>query len=403
MKAARRWRILLAPAALAAVAGTVLGATTIGNAATPLPAIKIATAAPLSSPAYQIPQYKAGLEAAMAAINAAGGVKGRKLTLSVCDTKFTANGEVACARAIVAAKPAVSVAPFLVADGTGAAWPILLKAGIPAIGQQGGSAVEMNSANVFPLGSAFMGPFVGMAEAIERSGAKKIVLLRDDPNPAGPIISQLITGGLNARGITDVRDVVGSTASDPTFATAAAQATSGGTDGIVINAAPQNVATIVKALRAGGYNETIAVPSLLFPPQVIQALGSAAEGVIVDSALRFVNDTGNAGIALYLAQMKKYQPKAVIDDASLQGWSAMHLFAKAAAGAKRFDKAGLMAAFRKVTKPINVGTAGPWSVVGKLRKIPGFSRIVNPTVVFGTVRGGRVAPMAGGFVNPFIP
>jgi ABC-type branched-subunit amino acid transport system substrate-binding protein len=381
------------------VLGSVLVATTTGSAA--LPAIKIATAAPLSSPIYQIPEYKAGLEAALASINAAGGVKGRKLTLSVCDTHFTANGEVACARAIVAAKPAVSVAPFFVADGTGAPWPIMLKARIPAIGQQGGSPVEMNSPNVFPLGSAFMGPFVGMAEAIKRSGAKKIVIMRDDPNPAGPIISALITGGLKARGISEVKDVVGATASDPTFATAAAQATSGGTDGIVINGAPQNVASMVKALRAGGYNKTIAVPSLLFPAQVIAALGSAADGVIVDSALRFTTDTTNPGIAKYLADMKKYRPKAAINDASLQGWSAMQLFAKAAVGAKRFTNVGLLAAFRAVARPINIGTAGPWSIVGKTGKIPGFSRIVNPTVVFGTVRGGKVVPMPGGFVNPF--
>jgi ABC-type branched-subunit amino acid transport system substrate-binding protein len=336
----------------------------------------------------------------VAAVNAAGGVKGHKLVLSMCDTTFTANGEVACARKIVAAKPAVSIAPFLVADGSGASWPILLAAKIPAIGGQGGTQAELNSTNSFPLGSGFLGPFVGTAEGIFRTGAKNITILNDDPNPAAPIVSQLITGALKARGITKVNTVTGHTASDPTFATAAAQATAGGVDGIVLNGSPNTVATMVKALRSGGYKGKLATPSLLLPPQVITALGADAEGIIVVSANAFVTDTTNNGIVKYKADMKKYRPTAPLDDASLQAWSAVQLFVQAASRGTRFDAFGLMATFRNIKKPIDIKTSGPWSVVGKLGKVPGFARIVNPTVTFGVVKSGKVVPQGKGFTNP---
>jgi hypothetical protein len=141
---------------------------------------------------------------------------------------------------------------------------------------------------------------------------------------------------------------------------------------------------------------------LLLPPQVISALGADATGIVVVSANAFVTDTTNPGIAKYKANMKKYRPKAALDDGSLQAWSAIQLFAQAAARGTKFTPAGLWATFRTIARPIDIKTSGPWSVVGKLGKIPGFSRIVNPTVTFGVVRGGKVVPQGKGFTNPLV-
>jgi ABC-type branched-subunit amino acid transport system substrate-binding protein len=361
--------------------------------------ITIASAVPVTGQYFQAPEYKAGLEAAVASINAAGGVGGHRLKLDVCDTTFTANGEVACARKIVASKPDVLVAPFLVADASGAAWPIFAKAGLPAIGQQGGTPQEMNSPAAFLLGSGFVGPFAGTAAGIKRAGATNVAVLTDDPNPAGPVIDQLITGALKAQGITKVKSVIGHTSSDPSFATAAAQATGGGVDGVIINGSPTTAATMIKALRSGGYTGKIAIPSLLLPAQTIKALGALADGIVVDSAVAFPSDTGNPAVAKYLADMKAHAPNAALNDSSMQAWSGMELFARAAATAKATDAASLMTAFGAIEDPIDIGTSGPWSM-GGVGKVKGFSRIVNPTVTFGTVKDGTVVADGDGFVNP---
>ncbi|MER5347685.1 ABC transporter substrate-binding protein [Streptomyces mirabilis] len=364
-------------------------------------AIVISSAAPLTSPVYEVPEYKAGLKAAVDSINAAGGVHGHDLQLNVCDTQFTVNGEIGCARQIAAAKPSAVVAPFFVADQSGAVFKILAAAGIPVIGGQGGSPAEMNSPVVYPLGSAFMGPFEGAAEGIARAGVTSATVLCDSPNPAGSFATHLITAALKQRGIANVKNVTAYPASDPTFATAAAQATSGGVNGIVLDANSTDNAKLIKALRADGYTGKIAVPALLLPAQSIAALGAAANGVILDSTTAFTTDTSNPGIKAFLADMHKYQPAAAVDDASLQAWGGVELFARVANLAKAYDAASLITTLDHISTPIDIDVAGPWSVLGKLNTIKGFSRIVNPTVTFGTIKGGKVVPQPGGFSDPF--
>jgi branched-chain amino acid transport system substrate-binding protein len=366
--------------------------------------IQLATELPVTGQYYKAPEMAQGMEAALEAINAEGGVDGHELSLSVCDTKFTANGETDCARQIVGEKPAAVVAPFVVADSSGAAWPIFEKAGLPAIGQQGGTAAEMNSPNAFLLGSGFVGPFAGTVSAVEAAGgAKSVAIITDDPNPAGKPVEELIVGTLKAHGVTDVHGVVGHTESDPTFATAAGEATQNDPEAIILNGSPNTAGTMIQALRASNYEGIIAIPSLLMPPATIEALGGAAEGVYVSSANAFVSDAKDPGVAKFTEEMAEYQPEATLDDASIEGWSGMQLFAEAAKGAKQFEPKALMAAFEAVSKPIELGTSGPWSMVGKTNQIPGFSRIVNPTVTVGVVEGGEIVSKGGGFVNPLGP
>jgi branched-chain amino acid transport system substrate-binding protein len=368
------------------------------------PAIHLATAVPVTGQGYQAPEMAEGMEAAMEAINAEGGVEGHRLELAVCDTNFTANGETGCARQIIGEKADAIVAPFMLADSSGASWPILEKAGIPAIGQQGASLAELNSPYVFPLGSSFVGPYAGTAVVAAEQKAKKVVIVADDPNPVAKPVEELISGVLKSKGITDVTVVTGHTQSDPTFATAGAEAVDKSPDAVILTATPNNVATMIKALHASGYEGKLIVPTLLLPEQSIEALGSEAEGIYVTSATAFESDESNPGIQKFKEEMDQYAPGVAQDDAALEGWSGMHLFADAAAGAKSFDSAGLQATFEKVAKPIELGTSGPWSVVGKTNKIPGFSRIVNPTIVTGQIEGGVYKSSGSGeFVNPFAP
>jgi branched-chain amino acid transport system substrate-binding protein len=377
------------------------GGASSGSASSSQSPIIISSAAPLTSPVYQVPEYQAGLQAAVDAVNAAGGIHGHDLQLNVCDTQFTVNGETDCARQIAAAKPSAVVAPFFVADQSGAVFKILAAAGVPVVGGQGGSPAEMNSPVVFPLGSAFMGPYDGAAEGIAQAGVTSATVLCDSPNPAGSFATNLITAALKQRGITKVKNVTAYPASDPTFATAAAEATGGGVNGIVLDANSTDNAKLIKALRADGYTGKIAVPALLLPAQSITALGGDANGVILDSTTAFVTDTSNPGVKAFLADMHKYEPTAAVDDASLEAWSGVELFARVADLAKTYDAASLVTTLEHISTPINIDTAGPWSVLGKLNTIKGFPRIVNPTVTFGTIEGGKVVPQPGGFSNPF--
>ena len=78
------------------------------------PTVQLATELPMTGQELKFPEMAEGMEAAMEAANAEGGVNGQQLALNVCDTKYSANGEVDCARQIAGEEPAAIVAPFIV-------------------------------------------------------------------------------------------------------------------------------------------------------------------------------------------------------------------------------------------------------------------------------------------------
>jgi ABC-type branched-subunit amino acid transport system substrate-binding protein len=195
--------------------------------------------------------------------------------------------------------------------------------------------------------------------------------------------------------------VVGDSNSDPTFSAAAAKATKGGVNGVILTPGPQNIPKMIQALKQSGYTGKIGSLTVIMPPPVVKALGSAGEGVLADSQVALTSDSSNAGVQKYNADMAKYGNNTSTDS-SLFTWSAVELFAKAIASATSFDAASITTALKSVSTPIDIGTVAPWQSSGVPSPLPSFSRILNPTVSFGVVKSGVVVPAgSGGFVNPF--
>src|SRR5204863_2229965 len=96
---------------------------------TPIKLMQIAT---LTGPSNNVPEDAAAGKAAVKAVNAAGGVNGHPLELSVCDDKFDPNGAAECARQAVSQKVAAVVS---LNSGFGdKVITILDAAGIPSVG-----------------------------------------------------------------------------------------------------------------------------------------------------------------------------------------------------------------------------------------------------------------------------
>jgi ABC-type branched-subunit amino acid transport system substrate-binding protein len=368
-----------------------------GGAASGSP-ILIGAAIPIASSVYNQPDAKTGITAAIASINAAGGVKGHPFKLDFCDTQYTVNGELTCARKLAADKVTAVIDPFFLADQSGAEYPVLSKAGIPVFGSQGLSPAELNNPDVYPLASGLPGWAYGAADQMVKAGATKISIMIDT-NPASGFGATLITAALKSAGKT-ATTVTGDPASDPTFATAAAKASGGGVDGVILFPSPLNLPKMVSALKQNGYTGKIGTLSVIFPQPLITALGPAADGILADSQAAFTTDTANAGVAQYMADMKKYGG-GTVTDSSLFSWSAVQLFAKAIDGASTFDTAGVTSALKSVSSPIDIKTVGPWQASGVTSPLSSFSRILNPTVAYGVVKGGKLVTTGSGFVNPF--
>jgi ABC-type branched-subunit amino acid transport system substrate-binding protein len=379
----------------ATTGGTTAAAT--GASGTP---ILVGSEASLSNPVYSTPQTKAGIVAAVDAINAAGGVSGHPLKLEFCDTAYDANKELACARQLISDHVSALLSPNILADQTGKEYTVAAAAQVPVIGGEGLSPAELNSPGAFPLSSGLSGWVYGAVDNLLASGARKVSILVDT-NPDSEYFASLAVAALKSAGLTPIADVAADPTSDPTLTTAAAKATERGTDGIILAPSPLNTIKALQALKQIGYTGKTSSITALFQPAIIKAAGSAANGLLLTSQLAFVTDTSNPGIVAFLADMKKYQPSAPIDETTLFSWAATELFAKVMTGKTSFTGPAVQAAFASLSTPVDISVAAPYAVVGRTSPLSQYSRIFNPTVQDGTLTNGTVQPNGKGFVNPF--
>jgi branched-chain amino acid transport system substrate-binding protein len=408
---------MFAGPALAVLAALLLAAcgssssTTNGSksAATGSPAassgstITIGSAISVNSPVLNDGERKAGIEAAISDINASGGINGHQLKFDFCDTQYSPNQEIDCARQMASDHVVAVINPDFLANQTGEPYKVLAQAGIPIVGDSGLSPAGMASPNSFPLAGGIPGWVFGADDNAIRAGATKIAVA-SDTNPSAEFAGKMAASGLAAAKIKPVSVVTADPTSDPTFSSAAAKLMAGGTNGIIVAMAPENVPKLVVALRQAGYKGIISSLSAIVPGQVVTALKSAANGILLSSQTALTTDTANPGVAKFLADMKKYQPTATLDERTETGWAATMLFDKVTASLTSFTPATVMQAMKSVTTPIDLGIVGPWKSAGATSPVKTFPQLgFNPTVAYGVVKNGQiVADQTKGFPNPFV-
>src|SRR6202008_2865257 len=114
---------------------------------------------------------------------------------------------------------------------------------IPSIGLEPATAPDFTSPASFPIGGGAPGPFAGLAPAFAASGAKNIVLARQDV-PAAAGVAPFVNAGLKRFHLT-MRDVPVPPGA-PDMSPYAAAALQHGTDGIVVTQAAQDAVNFVQ-------------------------------------------------------------------------------------------------------------------------------------------------------------
>ena len=119
-------------------------------------------------------------EAAIKAVNAAGGVKGHPLVLSVCDSKGNGNVANACARAAVSNGTVADIGGF---SFVGTPMEIMNAGKLPMIGRTPGfNPKEYSFPTVFPyFGVALTGMSAAVYAAVKFEHATKIALITSPP------------------------------------------------------------------------------------------------------------------------------------------------------------------------------------------------------------------------------
>jgi branched-chain amino acid transport system substrate-binding protein len=365
---------------LAACGSSGGGGTGAGSGGSPIGLMMI-TATGTGNPGYDaIP----GAQAAVADVNAAGGVKGRPLKLTVCDTHGDLNQASACAQKALSTSSIVATAGD--DDYTGGG-PItgVLNGKMAAVGHKPYTSADFTAPSSFPVDCSGVGIVGGEAEWLATQGSKHLVALVYD-TAGGQQIIKFLGGELSAlfpsTSLTAV--TIPATATDMT--PYAAQAIAKNPDGVMLALPQGSTVAAIGQLRAQGYAGKIQTASTVMTPSAIKQIGDT-KGIQATGCFSYASK----GHTDFLASMAKNKPGADTGDEALNGWMAVHEFADVMSPSSQpITRAGVLAAFNAES---SLSTDGLTPTINFTKKtpVPGFDRVFAPTAVNHEIVGGKQA------------
>lgn len=242
--------------------------------------IKLGMLTPLSGSSAAIgPYMKNGAQLAVDEINAAGGVDGRKLTLTVeddaCDPKTAAAG----AAKLVTAGINISVGGYC-SSATLPTLSIFNKATIPMLIPAANSAdlIKDKLPNVFLVNGTGIQQAQAASDFIKSQGSKAVALLDDNTSYSKDITTRTAED-LKAEGIT-VANQQSVTAGESDYSGAVTAVKRANADFVYWTGYYQEGGLLIKQLRSAGYDGKIMVADGAVDKQLVQIAGQAnAQGV----------------------------------------------------------------------------------------------------------------------------
>jgi ABC-type branched-subunit amino acid transport system substrate-binding protein len=345
----------------------------------------------------QGPQYKNIQETSRVYaswVNAHGGIAGHPLDAKFCDAMGTPTAATACARKAVADHAVAVVGSFTFTGD--AIVPTLAAAHIPYFGNCCAiSGSEFTSLDSFPLGNQPLYA-VGLVSRAKQDGCKNIVGVIIQGAEA---FEPLMNNAAKALGIS-IRKYVSLPATAKDYSSQVAQATSGGTDCLVMVVSETPYIAWNSAFTQSGSTARMYGPQGNLDSVSIKGFEQATNGDVIAG---MYPDISLPQWADYRAALKQYNADPKQDYNSLGGlgtWTAYMGFAqivshmKGPITAQSFQKAATTA---KVSLPgmiPPIDFAKPWNKTGGPK---GYDRIFNHSVVYAKVQSGKIVPLTNSF------
>jgi branched-chain amino acid transport system substrate-binding protein len=277
-----------------------------------------ATAKPLSvfffdeegaSAAASSPESYTAAEAAVDYVNNnLGGVKGRPLKLTHCETLGTPDSVINCANQAVDDKPDVVIKGVDVAGGS--AVPIVTGAGLAYVTLNAGSPDEVDHNLAFSLTSGFAAQFAPVAAYAKTKGYKSLGVIYTNVQPLSTPLNGPFAQLLAKDGIGYVPEPVDITAADVTSQYNALLAKHVGAILVVTTLAQCTAA--LQARSSLSDSTPLFMSSSCDVPSALSAVSSSA----TNGAIFAFQDTsavsGDADTKTYLQAMKTYEPASSV-------------------------------------------------------------------------------------------
>ncbi len=376
-------------AATAALALVVALAVVVGaSARSQANPVVIEVIAPVASPIENYPDAQAGVEAAAAAINKAGGLKGQQIEVKFCNTNSNANQAAACAR------QAVSDGATFVTGYLGTLSPLIIpvleQANIAIIGaRSAGNPIDWTSPAEFPIAGGAASNYQAIPFALKRLGKKRFFVSYQDVPSAATNAKNVIRAAKIAK-ITVVGTMVlpGATTD---FAPYVQKIRDANPDSVAFINSPGVSGGTIRAASALGLNPLwVHNAGSIGEPEAAQ-IGSPSEGMLIISDLPSFRDTQYPGIRHFLADMKaagKDGDPVNLKVTGISTWTAVQgvkALSKSVKGS--ITNASLMTALRAQRKAINIEGLVNWrSGVKGPAALPRWNIMID---YFGTFKNGQ--------------
>jgi ABC-type branched-subunit amino acid transport system substrate-binding protein len=391
-------------AATAAAGGASSAAAAGGSAACKTPAGPTVNIMALleEAPALQITQgsLRAAIQARVQAINCAGGLgkAGNKLGVIYCISNYDPNAVNACANQAVSNKSVVAAVAGGVAEGTPGT--IFAAGGLPSIPSTS-YVSDLNGATSFDVVPS--GVQLGPGEPVMacKLGYKKVsLLLIQGASAAGvPAYDNKALEGFGCPDMIRTVEVPGNATDVSSEVVAAAQ----GADAVVLAVAPNQAIAAFKVRQQLGITAPFISNAGSMVASTIQAAGSAANGVLIESQAYLPPASSSVpGATQYRAEMAAVGQTADVDGWAQGGWITMDLLQTAAQNLTTVDRTTLLAALKQVSS-FNAGGQIPTVDFTKPAPDPTLPRLFNNQWAPAVVKDGAVVALQNATLGNFVP
>jgi len=385
-----RKAILASVMLVCAVAATL--ASTAAGTSSKKPVLKIGLIGSMTG-AIAFPEIVTGAQAAVNAINAAGGVRGYVLQLDTCDNQFDQNLDATCGQKMVSDKV------FAMAGGFSLFTTHLTAtdaAGIPDIGTYSSTAGLYSDKLYYPLqGYTILGSAGPAAVLADLAGDKTISLISSttaNASSGDTVIQKMLSYRPGVQLANIVRMTPGTADASPYLN----QALSNNPDGIMFTVSGADNNKLTQLVRQISPQTDVGRSSTSLDAKTIATIGKLANGIVASSQFLPVTATDVPGVVQWKKEMLAYNGNPTFDDFSANSWAAIHVLAQAIAKIPKGQKvtpANLISTLNRVHTwntligpPISFKVPIPTSVFGQ----EGYTRVFCLKVTYNEVINGQL-------------
>lgn len=359
------------------------GAAANPGGATSGPPIHIMEISGTEGPVAEGAFARPGIEAAVKAINAAGGIRGRPVDLELCDDQSMLSQAAACADEAASDKSIIATVSNNT-QMTPAIDPVLAQAKLAAVASIPYTPSDFTCPVVFPSEGGGLAITAGENEFPARMGLKKIAFMVFDTS-GGAAATTFVNSELQALYHLKVDSVlVPATTTDITSSVAAAIAKHPDAVSLAI---PQNLSiAATNQLRAQGYTGMIIGPAEAMSPAALKHISDPGKLYLTGSYAY-----SSPAYQTFQQEMRRYEPAAEVNDYALSAWVGMQEFADVMSKSSQpLTRAGVLAAFSSESHFTMRGLI-PALDYTRPNPITAFARLINMTQVLHEVtRSGTV-------------